>query len=213
MKKIFFLLILLTISVSSFAQKATSITYELTAESTSEETEMMIGFMEGSSMIIATDGTETYVKTAFGIMYTMEIETNSKTNISTIVMTGMMGDMAFQGNSDELEDEEEAEKPEVKLLNETKTVLGYRCKKAVSTDENGNESVFWYTTKIDRPDVDQMPSSIPGVCLEMNVVAEGMTITYTAIELDEKADMDDFKVTIPDGVEVQPLDEMGNMGQ
>lgn len=214
MKKIFFLLTVLTVSLTSFAQKTTSIHYNLKIESTSDEAAMMAGFMDGSSMLIATDGLDTYVKTVFGMIYTMEIETNTETKIITMLMTGMIGDMAFQGNSDELEDDEEkTEEPELKLINEKKTILGYKCKKAILTDEEGNESIYWYTNKIERPDVDQMPNAIPGVCLEMVVVADGMKITYTADELDDKANMADFKVIIPEEIEIQPLSAMSSMGQ
>jgi len=132
MKKIFFLLTVLTVSLTSFAQKTTSIHYNLKIESTSDEAAMMAGFMDGSSMLIATDGLDTYVKTVFGMMYTMEIETNTETKIIKMIMTGRIGHMAFQGNSDELEDDEEkTEEPKLKLINEKKTIHGYKCKKAI----------------------------------------------------------------------------------
>jgi len=47
----------------------------------------------------------------------------------------------------------------------------------------------------------------------MVVMADGMTITYTADEVDDKANMADFKVIIPEEIEIQPLSAMSSMGQ
>jgi len=58
-----------------------------------------------------------------------------------------------------------------------------------------------------------MPNQVPGLCLEMILkMQEGLTITYTCIDFKENVDMSNYKINIPDGVEIQSLDEMSNMG-
>ncbi len=218
MKFIIGLVATLAISFAGFSQKGVYVKYETEVEASGENGEMMAMMMNGSTMELATSEEHTWVQTQMGTMMTMTLQLNSADEEMTILMTGMMGDMAFQGNPDELEeDREEIEEEsdlDMELVDETKEILGYECKKAIITDEEGNEAVYWYTDEIQRPDgVSQMPNQVPGLCLQFEQSAqEGMTITYTAIELDKKAKMSNYQIEIPEGVEVQSLSEMQNMG-
>ena len=124
--------------------------------------------------------------------------------------------MAFQGNSSELDLDQDNDTPITPVLSdtETKSILGYTCKKATIQDGAGNVTTYWYTTKIKRPDgLSQMPEEIPGLCLEFEVqMQDQMTLIYTAVELDKKVNMGDFKVEIPEGVEVRSLSDLKNIG-
>ncbi len=215
MKNIFALLIFVAFSFSGLAQEGTYVHYEIKMESDDDANAMMMSFMEGSSMILASDGQMTYTKTVFGMMYTMEMELNSADNQTTILMTGMMGDMAFRGDADSLKsDESSTPEPEIKLVKGKKKIQGYKCKKAESIDSDGNVSTYWYTSKIKRPDgVTQMPNTIPGVSLEMTMIGNGMTVTYTALEVKTEVDMQYYTVEVPEGIEIQPISAMSELGQ
>ncbi|MCR9172661.1 MAG: hypothetical protein NXI10_09230 [bacterium] len=214
MKFIYSLVAVLAFTFAGFAQKGVYVKYETNIDASGEEGEMMAMMMNGSTMQVASSSKKTWVKTQMGTMMTMEMEMDLKEDQMTIFMSGMMGNMAFQGDPEELgKDEEETEGPEVVLHDETKEILGEKCKKATITDSEGNTSTYWYTENFKRPEgMDQMPNSIPGLCLQMEMGAEGMTMTYTAIEFEDRADMEEYTLEIPEGVEIQGLDAMQNMG-
>ena len=68
---------------------------------------MMAMMMNGSTMEIAANAERTWAKTQMETMMTMEMQMDIKRNEITLFMTGIMGNMAFRGNPDELVDEEE----------------------------------------------------------------------------------------------------------
>jgi GLPGLI family protein len=215
MKFIYSLITAFAFTIAGFAQDAMYVKYDAEITNTGEDTDMMAMMMEGSSMEIASDGEKSMVKTKMGAMMSLSLELDKEADQTTIVMTGLMGDLAFQG-APTAEDEEDEEKPvvTVELTKEKKKILGYKCKKAIVTDAEGNELIYWYTTKFDRPEIaENMPEEIPGLSLEMEIVIqEGLKMTYTAVELEEDIDMDDYAIEIPEGVEIQSLSEMENLG-
>ncbi len=213
MKFIYGLVAIIAFTFNSVAQDAVYVKYETEIDATGEEGEMMAMMMNGSTMEVASSSERTWVKTQMGTMMTMEMEMDLDTEEMTMFMSGMMGSMAFQGKPEDLANEEEAETPEIELVDETKVILGEKCKKAVMTDDEGNQAIYWYTENFKRPEgMEQMPNNVPGLCLEFQVVSEGMTMKYTAIEFDDKAKMTEYELEIPDGVEIQSLEDMKNMG-
>jgi len=216
MKLIYSLLATICFAFAGISQTGIYVKYETQIDASGEEGEMMAMMMNGSTMEVASSTEKTWVQTQMGTMMSMQMEMDLESEEMTMYMSGMMGEMAFRGNPDDLVDEEEAEEtdePEIELIDETKEILGEVCKKALITDEEGNSAVFWYTENFQRPEgMDQMPNNIPGLCLEFEVVGEGFKMIYSAIEFDDEAEMTDYQLEIPDGVEVQSLEDMKNMG-
>ncbi|WP_290626390.1 hypothetical protein [Altibacter sp.] len=214
MKNTFLFALILCLSLTSFAQTNNfAVTYTLTINATAEDSEMMAQMMQGSTMILASDGTSTYMKNSMGMMGDQEVLVNSETKEMTMFMSGMMGNMAFQGKSDAL-GEETPNSGKVTLINETKKILGRKCKKAIVEDNEGNTSVFWYTEDIILPkNSENMPTDLPGLALEMIISTEGVDMTYTATDLKEDISMKNYAIKIPEGVEIQPLDAIMNMGK
>lgn len=213
MKLIYSLLAAICFTFVGFSQQGIYVNYETTVNASGEEDEMMAMMMNGSTMQVASSAKKTWVKTQMGTMMTMEMEMNVSDSVMTMFMTGMVGNMAFRGNPNDLGEDEKAEQPEVELLDETKIILGETCKKAVITDDDGNQATYWYTENFKRPEgMNQMPNNIPGLCLEFETQSPGMIMKYTAIKFDDKADMSDFEVVIPEGVEIQSLKDMQNTG-
>ena len=130
-------------------------------------------------------------------------------------MTGMTGETAFRGNPDTMKDEdsEEEDEYEVELVDGTKEILGVTCKKAIAKNKEGNLATYWYTEDFERPKgMEQMPNNIPGLCLEFEVKSNGLIITYTATEFNDKAQMKDYNVVIPENVEIQSYEDLMKMG-
>jgi GLPGLI family protein len=215
MKLFYSLLATVAIAFSTFSQKGFYVKYETSLQGSGENYEMMAMMMNGSTMELAASEERTWVKTEMGTMMTMTMDYKMSDKVMTMLMSGMMGTMAFQGDPDDLaDDSEDEEEVDIELTNETKQILKYTCKKAVLRTEDGYEAVYWYTEDFERPEgMEQMPNQIPGLCLEMNIQADqDITMTYTAIEVNEKAKMSDFELVIPDGVEIMSLEDMQNMG-
>jgi len=75
----------------------------------------------------------------------------------------------------------------VTLTDETKTILGYECKKAIAKQNNGNVFTMYYATTI-IPSASENPyqfKNIPGFVLEYESQPEGgaQKITYTATKI------------------------------
>jgi len=75
----------------------------------------------------------------------------------------------------------------VKLTNESKTILGYPCKKAVATTKGGKRFTIYYTTGL-APTASENPyqfKNIPGIVLEYeSETSEGKSITFKATNID-----------------------------
>lgn len=75
----------------------------------------------------------------------------------------------------------------VKQTNESKTILGYTCKKAVATKKGGKSFVIYYTTNL-APTVSENPyqfKGIPGIVLEYeSETSEGKSVVFKATKVD-----------------------------
>lgn len=210
------LIAMFMITFSGLAQKGVYVKYETEVFASGEEAEMVSMLMNGSTMEIALSKSRTWTKTKMGTMLVMTMEMNSEKEEMTMLMSGLAGTMAFQGDPKELSTDEDEETVEttIEITEETKEILGYTCTKATATDADGNISTYWYTDKIQRPEgVSQMPDQIPGLCLEFEVMMQdGMKLLYTASIADPKVKMEDYTIDIPEGIEVLPLSELATMG-
>jgi len=74
----------------------------------------------------------------------------------------------------------------VKLTNESKTILGYPCKKAIATTKAGKNFVIYYTYNL-VPSVSENPyqfKNIPGIVLEYeSETTEGKSIVFKATKI------------------------------
>ena len=212
MKFMYSLLFTLCFVTAGIAQDAFYVKYNLDIDASGENAKMMQGMFQGSTLELASDAERTWVETKKGTMMTMTLEMNLESKEMTMFMIMMGQNMAYRGDADEY-DNEEAEKPKVELINETKVILGETCKKAIIKNPGGEVVNYWYTENFKRPEgMKQMPNEIPGLCLEFEGFTQGMKMTYTATEFTDKANMDDYKLTIPEGVEIQPIKDMKGVG-
>lgn len=89
---------------------------------------------------------------------------------------------AFDLNGEELllENKLGSMASDVQLTDETKEIIGFKCKKAVVKDKVGNETVFWYTT-----DLPIKASPMPGIWTEGLVLGiENDRMKYFATSID-----------------------------
>jgi len=88
------------------------------------------------------------------------------------------------------------------LLNETKIILGFTCKKAILY-QGGQVTVYWYTTdiEIDKRGNPLLNQHIPGFPLCFVKIAEGMRIEYIASNYETNLEHKEviFSLMIPEG--------------
>ena len=224
MKKIFLTLALaLLSSVGAFAQlDQGSVSYQMDFTSDDPEMEMVIGMMSGSHMDLYFKGENTRADVAMGSMMSMSTISNSKTEnflmLMDISMMGMKNGVKSTLGEMEKMNEEEEPKTEVQLLDETKTILGYPCKKAVVTSEDGMETTFWYTEdiQVNKRGQNYLNEKVPGFPLEYEILQGGMIIKMVATSFEKKLDKKKaktiFKMDIPEGYTEKTMEDISNMG-
>jgi GLPGLI family protein len=69
--------------------------------------------------------------------------------------------------------------------NETKTILGYKCLKAVATPSNGPSFVVWYTPDLvpENNNFQYMNRTLPGLAMEYESNVGSMKVTYTVSKI------------------------------
>jgi len=101
-------------------------------------------------------------------------------NSSLSLVVNPKGQYAILKKADELEYPEDPSKNStIKLLSDTRKVLGYNCKKAVITS-GGIETTYWYTNEIDIDFKDQQfyDKKIPGFPMIFSTIQNGMLMSY-----------------------------------
>ena len=223
MKKYLLSLVVIAISIVGYAQLTEGkIHYEMTYSSDDPEMAAAAGMMAGSSMTMFMKDKFSRADLRMGSMMEMKTIINTETKDALMLMDiSMMGmKNATKFNLDEMEEEEEEEMDvDIQLLDETRTILGYTCKKALVEDEEGNEMIFWYCEDIsfNTEGNRYMRDDIPGQPLEFEIIADGMTISFKATSIDKSISSKDaksiFNMDIPEGYEEKSMEELNAIGQ
>lgn len=221
MKSLFFLSVFtLMTTLGLYAQMTEGhIAYKIDASTDNPEMQMAIGMMQGSTMDIFFKDKATRSEMKMGAMMSIITITNETSKDVLMLMSGMMGNTAVKSNLTEYEERrDEQAKFEVTLIDETKEISGYSCKKALLSNEEGLESVYWYTDQImaSKKGQSYLSEEIPGFPMQFELNNQGMkmTMTVTTVEskLDKKKASSLFEMAIPSGYTEMTLDQLKNMG-
>ena len=193
-------------------------TYTIEASSENPDMQMVTGMMQGSTLDIYFKDKITRSEMKMGSMMNIVTVSDENSGEILLLMSGMVGKNAILMTTEEIEALSEG-KPEmnVELLDETKTIEGYLCKKAVLSDENGGESIFWYTEEIEISKVGQtyLNKEVPGFPMQYDLNNKGLKMTMTITKAEKKLDKNArslFDMEIPEGYKTLTLEELGNMG-
>ncbi len=122
---------------------------------------------------------------------------NSKTNEITTLMD-MMGTKTATVISEDQKNKEKKSGNDnsFELLNESKEIAGYMCKKAVMKNSDGSSLEIFYTDKIlSRSQFGKQWKNFKGFPMEYQVAAEGFNMKLKAIKVSaEKVSDDQFKI-------------------
>ncbi len=207
-------------SVMSFAQMEEGhIVYDIEMTSDDPDMAMAVMMFSGSKMNLYFGDNKARTDLDMGAMMSMTTVVDNETEEILILMGGMIGEKAVLTNSEEMEaDQEEVEEPTVTLTKEKKEIAGYKCKKAIITDADGNEMEYWYTEDIKTVTTDKKAaiSKLPGLALQYAVDREGMVMSFTAntveTSLDKKTIKEKLSLEIPEGYEEMTYEEFTSMG-
>jgi GLPGLI family protein len=219
MKRIFLTLAIALITcVSANAQLTEGhVKYDITMSSDNPEMEMAVQMMQGSTLELFFSDQKTRSEMSMGSMMKMVTLTDSKTEEMLMLMSGMMGNSAIKSTFAEIEEESgETPEVEVELLEETKTIEGYLCKKALVTDSEGNEMIFWVTEEIqvNKQGQSYLNEKVPGFPLEFEINQGGllMSLLVTTFEKKIKDSKAIFDMSIPEGYKEMTMEELKTMG-
>ena len=214
LKKLIALFTVVSVFTTLNAQETEGhVAYTVEFSSKQPEMQMYTGMLQGSKldMYFADGKSRTEMKVGT-MMETVNI-VDSKSKKMLTLLSGMMGKKAITETIEKKTDE--TPKFKVELINETKDIAGYSCKKALITDEEGNKYTFWYTDKIKINTEGQKyfdGYGIPGFPLQMEIGQNGMDIKMVATifeKLPKKHKL--FDMEVPEGYQVMTKEEMEKM--
>ena len=193
MKKILFSMAMVVLSTLSLTAQVTegSVKYSIDMSSTNPELEMQLAMMQGSTFELFFQEDVTRSEMNMGTIMKIVTITNAKSEDGVMLMSGMMGNTAVKMNPEDLnEAKEDVSETEVTFTDETKEIQGFKCKKAVVTDEEGTESIIWYSEEITVNKLGQtyLNKEVPGFPLEFELNQGEMKMTMTSTEFNKKLD-------------------------
>lgn len=221
MKRLIMTLLALVVTISTLNAQITEghVSYKIDATTDNPDMQMAIGMMQGSTMDVYFKDKSTRSEMKTGTIMTVITITNETSDEALMLMSGMMGNKAIKTKVSEMTAKsEEMPQFEVELVNESKEILGYSCKKAILTDESGTETTFWYTQDftVSTKGQNAFNDKIPGYPMQYEIIRNDMkmTMTVTAVEmkLDKKKAGDLFQMTIPEGYTEMTAEELKAMG-
>ena len=103
----------------------------------------------------------------------------------------------------------------VEYTGETKTIAGFKCKKAIITMQGEDEGELlteevWYTDEI--PNSNNDYRSLKGMPLEFSMNISGVKMTFTTTDVKREA-VDASMFTVPADYTITSPDQMGGMFQ
>lgn len=192
--------------------------FTINMSSDNPEMQMAMSMMQGSTLDVYFSGDKTRSEMQMGTMMKMVTVTDAKGDVMLMLLSGMIGNKAIKSSITELEKDAEAEKANytVELVNETKTIEGYDCKKALLKDEEGHEMVFWYTEDIlvNKAGQNYLNDQVPGFPMAFELLQGDMLMSMTVTKLEKKIDKkaDLFNTSIPSGYQEMTFEQLKQMG-
>lgn len=207
--------LLFFLNFASFAQlKSGVINYEVKAVASSDDMQSSrtASMMNNAEMRYFFDvNFSSFEFKVPGLMnFTNAINIETGDVLSTVDLAGKK--VANKSSLKEFDDQSNEKIISADESSETKNIIGFECFKTIVTFNDGSKQVFWCTSAIEFNMAGQrfLSSKLPGVPLEFNVEAKGVTTTFTALTIGEllESDKEVFSTEIPAGVNTVPLSQI-----
>lgn len=130
--------------------------------------------------------------------------TDPDNRLFVIMMTMGPHKMAFKLVNDEIDlQSEKYGITNIRFLDETKTIAGYLCKKAIISYEEDEDLIVYYTEEIDAgSDNYATPfEGIPGVLMQFSMLQKNVRVTFVAEKVEFQT-VDNSMFVIPQGYQI-----------
>ena len=207
MKKftLFIFLFVANLSIAQMTEGMIQYNIDVTAVDTSLQTRQTVGLLRNSMMKIYFTQEQLRIDYKLGDINDMKMIVDYNRNASLSLFKNPKGKYAVLKKANELEYNNMDPNSSVKLYDETKMVMGFKCKKAVVTS-NGMKIIYWYTNEISANLKKQKfyDEKIPGFPMIFSTVKDGIKMSYQVsnieYELSKKTDI--FSMIPPSGYQV-----------
>lgn len=207
MKNLSFVLAFL-VSGILFAQKTFEgeITFKIEYEDLSEQMAPYKSMLPKGSVVFVKE-TISKVVTPNGMGGETVVISNSETGDILTLMNQMGNKIAMKTNSKEAIDEADFK---VDYIDESKEILGYKCKKAVVTSPDGNEVEMFYTEELENIKLNANTAKVKGFPMQIIMSQEMFTMVQTVDKIDKKK-VKKIKMDIPSDYVLKTMEELKKM--
>jgi GLPGLI family protein len=161
------------------------ISYSIKINVTNPDMAMVAGMLDGSKMELYFSKNQTRSELNMGMIMNITTISDADKDSLVMLMGGMMGKKAIKTSIAEMTNKMGTDSiSKLQLLEETKKILDYTCKKALLIDGSGNRSEFWYTNDIQVSKLGQtyLNADIPGFPMEFELNNNGVNMKLIATE-------------------------------
>ncbi len=215
--KILLVLVAISVSTSAFSQKKAkpfsgTITYDITYEG--EDLDEMALAQAPTQTITSISGNKVRNDQVSAFYSIATISDFDKGGV-IILMDAMGMKIALKQTKEEMDEalsEADLKTPQINVLDETKVIAGYKCKKAEVTMEDDVVEVY-YTNELAVPQgINDLNGfkGIDGVLMQYTIIQQGMTMTMTTKEV-KLGKVKASLFVIPDDYELKTKEELGGL--
>ncbi len=187
MKKTFTLLIIFILSFSAIAQKKLSegsISYDIVINTGSDKPRAA-DFFDGATSTVYLKGAKSRTEMVSSLGTQSTIIDGAKNSISILKEYGEQKYIIQLTPANWKEANKKNDNVKFTYDDESKTILGYKCSKAIGKLEDGGTFTVWYTTDIipENKDFQYANKSLPGLAMEYESIMGNLKVTYTVSKI------------------------------
>lgn len=209
MKKFVLFVATLSVGFMSFSQsKQGTINYEIHAIQVDTIQVDAQPNMNDSKLDIYFTEKQSRIDFQMNEMMKISVVLDRSTNQGIRLLDGAMGQFYVAGEADEMGmTHENKSEDRVTLIDETKEILGFTCKKALVSSK-GVETEYWYTEELefDFSGQEILNSNIPGFPLAFTTLSNGMRMDFIAVNYSAEVENAEatFSTDVPEGFQEIP---------
>lgn len=210
--------VLLAAVFSAYGQRTSGqVSYDVFVSADDPEVQSWAENMEGSILELYFHEGKVKSELFMGDFMSTTTTIEQGNDTALVLLDGMMGQIAMKSTEEDMSEEQRLamSKRDVELVDETKEIMGYECKKAIVTGADDKETIIWYTTEIVPAyrEGQYLYEDIPGVPLEIHSSWGKMNLKMVAFEYNKKIRKPEkvFSMEIPSGYVLKTAEEMKQM--
>jgi GLPGLI family protein len=187
MKNILLALIAFTLSLNIIAQKKISegvISYDIVINTGSEKPRAA-DFFDGATSTVYLKGAKSRTEMVSSLGTQSTIIDGTKNMITILKEYGDQKYMIQMTPANWKEANKKSENVQFTFSEESKTILGYKCLKAIGKMADGTTFSVWYTTDLvpENSDFQNVNKALPGLAMEYESKMGNLKVTYTVSKI------------------------------